>query len=145
MSTSTSTPIYIELELELELKPADWDPLPQLPAALGSPTVDWSFNDQGKIETDVSLVIGDEVHTVSFWDSDQDGVVNTAEDTADKDPWDDLDPWRREAALEWGKEVHQRICAGVEVLVNQAAPHGSDSYRAIVAYASSTADGPGPS
>lgn len=141
MSTRTWTVIDIELELE----PSNWEPLPELPATLGTPTVDWSYNDLGKLETDITLLINNNLETVSFWDWDPDGVVSTAEDTGEEDPWGDLAPEHREAALEWGKEVHRRVCAGAEALVQQAAPHGSDAYRAIVAYASSSASGEGVS
>lgn len=68
------------------IRPTGRNPLPGLPATHGSPTIDWSFNGQGKIETDVSLVIGDEAQTVSFWDSDLAIVAYASCDAGRKSP-----------------------------------------------------------
>lgn len=133
--------ITADIKATLELAPDSWDELPELPAHLGTPEVFWGFETNGTLETDVVLVIDGEDQIVSFWSTDLDGTYNTAEDTLDREDrkvWQDLEPEDFEAAIAWGKAVHDRITDAVQSLAEAAAPHGSEAYKAVVAFATNT-------
>lgn len=144
MSTETSgLPQAIEpritaaINTTVELDPSFWNggKLPALPAHLGTPTVSWGF-DGAKIETRVRLSIdGDQ--TASFWDTDEDGILNTAHhDRGDGlHPWDTLATADFAAAIKWGESVHARILHGAEQVTTAAASPGSEAYNAVIQFA----------
>jgi hypothetical protein len=132
-----SAPITAPIKATLELDATLWGELPAIPESIGIPTVQWGFVDE-KIETDVVLTVDGRDEIVSFWITDQDGVCNTTEDNFDIEnakAWEDLEPEEFEAAIAWGKDVHRRICEGVESIVATAAPYESDAYNAVIAFA----------
>ena len=86
----------------LQLSTAWHDQLPEWPANLPEPEVNFGFDD-GKAETYV--VVDDKMMT--FWDSGRDGIINDTD--TDYNPWEDFDEEDQEAALKWGKEVHNRV------------------------------------
>lgn len=133
--------ITADIKATLELDPNRWDELPELPAHLSAPEVFWNFETSGVLETDVVLVIDGEDQIVSFWSNDQNEGFNTAQDTLDREDrkvWQDLEPEDFEAAIAWGKVVHDRISDAVQSLAEAAAPHGSEAYNAVVAFATNT-------
>ncbi|MEO3931364.1 hypothetical protein WMO79_00930 [Micrococcaceae bacterium Sec7.4] len=133
--------ITADIKATLELDPNSWGDLPAFPAHLGTPEVRWGFETNDTLETDVVLVIDGEDQIVSFWSTELDGVRNTAEDTLDRldrDVWQDLEPEDFKAAIAWGKDVHDRISDAVQSLAKAAAPYGSDTYKAVVAFATNT-------
>lgn len=146
MSTETTAPVLATrknitapIHTTLELDPSFWDGAEQaaLPSNLGTPRVDWGF-DGNKIETRVGLTINGESREVAFWDTDQDGTLNTAADNFGDDggdPWEDLDADDYQAALKWGAGVHARIVHGAEQVTVTAAGHGSEAYNAVIQYA----------
>ena len=146
MSTETAAPVLTTrknitapIHTILELDPSFWEEAEQaaLPSNLGTPRVGWGF-DGNKIETRVGLTINGEYREVAFWDTDQDGTLNTAEDNFGddgEDPWEDLEPDDYQAALKWGKGVHARIVHGAEQVTVTAASQGSEAYNAVIQYA----------
>lgn len=85
----------------VELSIASHDELPDWPENLPTPEVNFGF-DNGKAETYV-VVDG---KMMTFWDSDH-GIINDT-DTG-SNAWEDFDEEDQEAALEWGKAVHERV------------------------------------
>jgi hypothetical protein len=142
---STKAPVLpritAEIRAKLDLNPSSWGDLPGLPESVGTPQVQWGFEDNGTLETDVVLKIDGEEEIVSFWSNDQKESWNTAQeslDCEDRKVWQDLEPEDFEAAIAWGTAVHRRIGAAVQSVTEASAPYGSEAYNAVVAYATNT-------
>ena len=134
------TTIAVPVNTCVELDPDGWEPLPDLPAALLPVRVGFSYSDTGKLETEVTLTIDGSEETAVFWNTDLDGVVNNAEDFGAPDaPWSSLNGEPLDAAAEYGRQIHHRICDAIELIIGQVAPHGSPLYAAALAYAASPA------
>lgn len=91
-----------ELSGTIELRNASFDTLPEWPAGMPEPEVSFSFSNS-KCETAITV----DGKLMNFWDSDSDGTINDTDNGSN--PWEDFDEEDQEAALEWGKRVHQRI------------------------------------
>lgn len=82
----------------------DWfEKLPEWPAGMPEPEVNFGFDD-GKVETYVTV----DGKMMTFWDSDMDGVINDTDNGSDN-RWEEFDEEDQEAAKEWAVEVHKRI------------------------------------
>jgi hypothetical protein len=82
----------------------DWfDELPEWPAALPEPEINFGFDD-GKVETYVTV----DGKMKTFWNSDMDGVISD-DDSGSDNAWEEFDEVDQELAKEWAAEVHKRI------------------------------------
>lgn len=141
-TTSVHNPnnnITVPIHATLELDHSFWNGAQRtsLPVHLGTPEVNWGF-DGNKIETRVELTINGESREVAFWDTDQDGTLNTAVHgfgQSSEDPWADLEAADYWAALKWGAGVHARIVHAAEQVTVAAAGRGSEAYNAVVEFA----------
>ena len=112
-----------------DLKESEFGSLPQLPAAAGTPEVDFGFDIDGKLETRVT--VGGS--TMTFWFDEMNGeITNTVEagylTEDDMIPWgslnteDDLAQTRA-----WAESVHERIDGSTYHLLSDAT--GSEQTR----------------
>jgi hypothetical protein len=100
---SDSQAVTIRFEGSIDLMQYSFDKLPPLPEGV-TPEVWFDFSD-GRVETYVEH----NSETVTFWSTDGDGTYNSLSDSIYGSKWEDLADEDREALLEWGKEVHERI------------------------------------
>jgi hypothetical protein len=110
--------------------------LPPWPPDMGRPHVSFDFSD-GKVQTYVTA----EDQTMTYWDSDFNGTTNST-DTGEN-PWEDFEEESQEQALEWGKEVHERIDSATYGIMNEASNNERVS-DLIVAYATGPEPPAGP-
>jgi len=128
------TDIQVNYGGVVDLTIRSFEKLPPLPEGVETPEVFYDFSD-GKVETTVYR----NEESVSFWTTDLDGTQNSLEDTLDPKVWDDLDMEERDAVIEWGKEVHERIDNAIYAFTIETTTQ--DNVRAaIMKYALTEAD-----
>ena len=103
---------------------------------MGRPHVSFDLSD-GKVQTYVTA--GDQ--TMTYWDSDFNGTINST-DTGEN-PWEDFEEESQEQALEWGKEVHERIDSATYGIMIETSNNERVS-DLIVAYATGQEPSAGP-
>jgi hypothetical protein len=118
----------VHLTGSVDLTIYGFDKLPPLPEGV-TPEVWYDFDD-GKVNTYVE--VGPDA--VKFWTTDLDGIVNTLDLYGSSDVWEDLSDKDREALLEWGKAVHERIDCATYGLMLEAATN-SEARATILRYA----------
>lgn len=102
LATAPAPAFAAPLTGSIELSNAWFEKLPEWPANLPEPEVNFGF-DNGKAETYVVI----DGKMMTFWDSDFDGTIDDTD--SGSNPWEDYDEVDQEMAREWGKAVHERV------------------------------------
>lgn len=110
----------------VDLHESSFGSLPELPASVGQPEVTFDFNDDGKLETHMTV----DGSTMSFWfDEMADEVTNSVEAGSSEEGRDaawssiaDYDDW--EKTRTWAEAVHERVDGATYRVLNTAVENG---------------------
>lgn len=132
-SLNTQAPVSFTGQAALD--PAGYGNLPPLPASVGTPEVDFSFSDAGKLETHVTI----HGSRLSFWTDDMDGeVTNEIEcgnSAMDEAPWSGIAEMEDfQAARTWAESVHERVESATTQIAESAVESGP-AHTAVIAFA----------
>lgn len=110
----------------VDLHESSFGSLPELPASVGHPEVTFDFNDDGKLETHVT--VGGS--TMSFWfDEMADEITNSVEAGSSEDgedaPWSNIAEYSDwEQTRTWAEAVHERVDGATYRVLNTAVDNG---------------------
>jgi hypothetical protein len=117
------------------LDQAGYATLPPLPDSVGTPEVNFSFSDSGKLETHVTI----DGSTLTFWTDDMDDEVTNAIENGnsefDEAPWSGIaDMEDFQAARTWAESVHERV-ESATTQIAESAVESFEAREAIIAFA----------
>lgn len=132
---------FVPFRGSVELHESGFGALPELPASIGTPEVTFDFNNDGQLETQVTV----DGSPMSFWyDRTSDEITNSA-DTGYAE-FDGETPWSniaghddRKQARAWAESVHERI-DGATYRVLNTAMEDTAARNTIVAFATGRAE-----